>query len=155
LQAIAVGGFVVSNSLYDGDVSPQDVANLLLAHPDARVIDVRTKAEWAYVGIPDLRAYAQDVILVEWQIYPSMQVNDAFVQQASQGLMASGAEQTSKLFFLCRSGVRSKSAAIAMKQAGFAACYNISDGFEGPPDRDGQRGKVAGWKASALPWRQG
>jgi hypothetical protein len=41
-----------------------------------------------------------------------------------------------------------------MTQAGATHCYNISDGFEGPMDKAGHRGAVAGWKQSGLPWLQ-
>ena len=58
------------------------------------------------------------------------------------------------LYFLCRSGIRSKAAAIAMAEAGFTACFNVAGGFEGPPDDRGHRGGSSGWKAEGLPWRQ-
>ena len=60
----------------------------------------------------------------------------------------------SSIYFLCRSGVRSKHAAIAMTEAGWARCFNIASGFEGPPDPAGHRGTVDGWKAQGLPWTQ-
>ena len=44
---------------------------------------------------------------------------------------------------------------MALTQAGYAACYNISDGFEGPHDKNRHRGSTAGWKARGLPWVQG
>jgi len=59
-----------------------------------------------------------------------------------------------KIYFLCRSGVRSLAAAKAAQEAGYAHVYNITDGFEGPVDATGHRGTVSGWKASELPWRQ-
>ena len=41
-----------------------------------------------------------------------------------------------------------------LTQAGFANCYNISEGFEGDKDEHGRRGSVGGWKAAGLPWMQ-
>ena len=61
--------------------------------------------------------------------------------------------QDSKLYFLCRSGSRSRAAAIAMTVAGFNTCFNIIDGFEGNLDGSERRG-VGGWKAAGLPWFQ-
>jgi rhodanese-related sulfurtransferase len=55
--------------------------------------------------------------------------------------------------FLCRSGARSRHAAIAMTSAGWGPCFNVSDGFEGPLDDSRRRGG-AGWKAGGLPWAQ-
>jgi hypothetical protein len=46
-------------------------------------------------------------------------------------------------------------AAVAMTGEGYAKCYNVLDGFEGPPDEEGHRGKRTGWKVDGLPWRQG
>lgn len=140
---------------YSGDKSPQEVWALLQAHADCRVIDVRTQAEWAYVGFPNLKELPHDLVLAEWQLYPSMQVNPHFTVQVEQALLASGATKATQLFFLCRSGVRSKSAAAALTEVGYTACFNVLDGFEGAPDPSGHRGKVSGWKKDGLPWRQG
>jgi rhodanese-related sulfurtransferase len=80
-----------------------------------------------------------------------MQVNAAFADE----LVKAGIPKESTLLFICRSGARSRSAAIAMTQAGFRTCYNVAGGFEGPPDGERHRGKVDGWKAKGLPWVQG
>ena len=64
-------------------------------------------------------------------------------------------DRDAPLLFLCRSGVRSKAAAIAMTQQGFTACYNIANGFEGDSDPTRHRGTVSGWKVEGLPWVQG
>jgi rhodanese-related sulfurtransferase len=58
-----------------------------------------------------------------------------------------------ELVFLCRSGQRSIAAAIAASQAGFTA-YNVLEGFEGEPDRYGER-TVNGWKNRGLPTNLG
>jgi rhodanese-related sulfurtransferase len=50
--------------------------------------------------------------------------------------------------------VRSLAAAEAAVAAGYSHAYNVADGFEGPPDEDGHRGRIAGWKVEGLPWRQ-
>ena len=132
------------------NVSPAKAWEALQSNPQAQLVDVRTDPEWAYVGLPDLAAAAKQAVLIAWQTYPSMSVNDDFVKQAKEA----GFTPQHHIFFLCRSGVRSLAAAEAMREAGFAHVYNIADGFEGPPDRAGHRGTVAGWKAESLPWRQ-
>lgn len=135
---------------YAGDVSPQDAWQILAQNKDAVLIDVRTTAEWAYVGVPDLSGLGKQPVLAQWQVYPAMQVDAGFAAElARQGI---GGERP--LLFLCRSGVRSKAAAQAMTQAGAANCYNIVDGFEGPLDSAGHRGTVGGWKQVGLPWQQ-
>ena len=55
--------------------------------------------------------------------------------------------------FLCRSGVRSQHAAVLATANGFAAAFNILEGFEGDKNAQGQRA-VNGWRVAGLPWRQ-
>ena len=132
------------------DVPPAAAMQALNDDPEAVLVDVRTDAEWNFVGLPDLSGAGKQPVLIPWQMYPSMQVNGAFLDH----LRRAGATPLSSLYFLCRSGARSLAAAQAAQAAGFPNAYNIADGFEGPPDAQGHRGAVAGWKAEGLPWRQ-
>ncbi len=132
------------------NVSPKQVWDAITADPNAQMVDVRTDAEWAYVGMPDLAEAGKQPVLIPWQRFPSMQVDAGFVDH----LHEAGFTPEHRIYFLCRSGVRSLAAAQAAIEAGFPNAYNIADGFEGPPDSDGHRGTVAGWKADGLPWRQ-
>jgi rhodanese-related sulfurtransferase len=131
-------------------VSPQAVYEALRSDKQARLVDVRTDAEWAFVGLPDLSETGQDPVLIPWQVYPSMQVNGGFTEH----LRRAGLTPEHKIYFLCRSGVRSVAAAQAAAAAGYTHVFNIADGFEGPPNEDGHRGLIAGWKAESLPWQQ-
>ena len=133
------------------DVGPQQAHAALARDPDAQLVDVRTDAEWSYVGLPDLSAQGKRVLLVQWQSFPTGAPNPDFVEQ----LGAAGLTRQHVIYFICRSGVRSLAAAEAAEQAGYRSSYNVADGFEGPPDSSGHRGTIAGWKAEGLPWRQG
>lgn len=145
-----------SSSLpYAGDLAPSQAWAQLQADPKAQLIDVRTVAEWNFVGLPDLSPVGRRVHCVEWQSFPSGAPNSAFVAQAQQALAAAGADPAAPVFLLCRSGARSRAAAIALTQAGFAQAFNVAGGFEGDPDDEGHRGNSNGWKAEGLPWRQG
>ena len=137
------------------DVRVKDVWAALKGNPKAVLIDVRTRSEWAFVGMPDLSGLGGKPILVEWQTFPDNRLNPAFVEQVAEQLAAIGADQSSELFFICRSGGRSLMAARAIAAQGYSNCHNVADGFEGPLDPDRQRGTVAGWKAEGLPWLQG
>ena len=121
----------------------------------AVLIDVRTKAEWAFVGMPDLTTLSRRPLLVEWQHFPESRVNPNFVGELAQMLKAQGASEDTPLYFICRSGGRSLLAAKAMAAAGFRRCHNVSEGFEGPLDAARHRGTQSGWKAEGLPWQQG
>jgi rhodanese-related sulfurtransferase len=138
---------------FAGDISVDDAYALLAREGDAVLVDVRSQPEWQFVGAPDLSALAKSVMFHSWQVYPAMQIAPDFVSGLEADLQSRGAKATSALLFLCRSGARSRSAAIAMTQAGWSRCYNIADGFEGPLDDRKRRG-VTGWKARGLPWRQ-
>ena len=132
------------------NVAPAKVYAALLANPRARLVDVRTDAEWTYVGLPDLSATGQAPVLIPWQLFPSGQVNGQFMAQ----LHAAGIETDAPVYFLCRSAVRSAAAAQLAQAHGFTQAFNIADGFEGPVDGAGHRGLVSGWKAAGLPWGQ-
>ncbi|AXS38983.1 rhodanese-like domain-containing protein [Breoghania sp. L-A4] len=139
---------------YAGDKTATATYQDLVDNPSAVLIDVRTRAEWTFVGIPDIRGLDREPVLVEWQQFQGQPTASDFVTTLGDELAKRGVEKSDPLYFLCRSGARSLSAAIAMTQAGFTQCYNITDGFEGPLDADGHRGSVGGWKQSNLPWVQ-
>ncbi|HSU06428.1 MAG TPA: rhodanese-like domain-containing protein [Acetobacteraceae bacterium] len=132
------------------NVSPAQVWEALKSDPHAQLVDVRTDAEWNFVGIPDLADAGKEPLLIPWQVYPTMQVNEQFTEHLKQA----GLTPDQHLYFICRTGGRSTAAARAMQQAGFRHSYNVADGFEGLPDAAGHRGTVNGWKAEGLPWRQ-
>ena len=137
--------------MYAGDLSPNDALKLLYGDTSARLVDVRTDAEWSYVGVPDLSIAASDLVLLSWQRFPSMQVDPDFLSQLSKIVP----NLSAPLLFLCRSGVRSQSAAAAATSAGYTSAFNVAGGFEGDKNSDGHRGKINGWKALGLPWVQG
>ena len=139
---------------YAGNVNSQEAFSELSNQQNATLVDVRTQAEWAFVGVPDLRPIAKEPLLVEWQGFPSSGPNPEFVAAVSDQLVKKGLDQSAPIYFLCRSGARSQAAAIALTQAGYTQCFNISDGFEGPLDAEGHRGTQSGWKATGLPWVQ-
>ena len=134
---------------YAGDLGPLEAYDLLVRNPDAVLVDVRTRAELTYVGLPDLTALGKDVVRVEWQRFPDGAQNHAFLDE----LAAAGVDPEQPVLFICRSGVRSAAAAETVSRAGFVRAYNVLEGFEGPLDARGHRG-VGGWRAAGLPWRQ-
>ncbi len=143
------------NAAYAGDISAKQTWALLSKDPSALLIDVRTEAEWNFVGLPDLSSLARKAILVEWQSFPPGPApNPDFGDQLDAALGSAGYENGSPIFFLCRSGSRSRGAAIAATAAGFGPCFNVGDGFEGGLDGEHRRGRAEGWKASGLPWVQ-
>jgi len=130
---------------YFGALTPSEAHALLTQLPGARLIDVRTRPEWDYVGrVPDS-------VLVEWNLYPDGARNPDFMAQ----LQSAAPHRDAPVLFLCRSGVRSDHAARAARAAGYTRAMNILEGFEGDKDAAGQRGSLGGWRKARLPWIQG
>jgi rhodanese-related sulfurtransferase len=136
---------------YAGDLTPRSAWTMLAGDPGAVLIDVRTKPEWAYVGLPDLAPIGKQALKIEWQSWPEGTRNPDFAAAVTQA----GIAREQKILLLCRSGVRSKAAAELLTAQGWRHCYNISDGFEGPLDAAKHRGGSAGWQHDGLPWQQG
>jgi rhodanese-related sulfurtransferase len=133
------------NLPYAGALLPSEAHALMQSVPDARLVDVRTQAEWDYVG------HIPESVLIEWNTYPSGERNPRFVEQ----LQARVAKTEAPVMFLCRSGARSHHAAVAATQAGYPNSYNVLEGFEGEKNPQGHRGTVGGWRFAGLPWVQG
>ena len=126
---------------YAGALLPAEAHKLMQA--GAKLVDVRTKPELAYVGkIPGSLA-------VEWQTYPGGRENPEFLAE-----LAAAVPKDQPVMFLCRSGVRSNAAAEAATRAGWKEAYNILEGFEGDKDSDQHRNSVGGWRKAGLPWTQ-
>jgi rhodanese-related sulfurtransferase len=123
---------------------------LLENDPGAALVDVRTEAEWMYVGGPDLTGLRRRPFLVPWVAQAGNTPDPDFLRRLSEVLD----DRNTPVVFLCRSGLRSAGAAEAAVRAGFTQVFNVMDGFEGPVDEHGHRGMRSGWKAAGLPWRQ-
>ena len=140
-----------------GEVLPDEAWRLLHdAGSECRLVDVRSRAEWKFVGVPDLGELNDEPILVEWASFPDMSVNARFVAEVMDAL---GGDRPRRLLFLCRSGQRSLRAAQAVAahlsaEGAACDCLNVAEGFEGDLDREGHRGRDNGWKVRGLAWRQ-
>ena len=135
---------------YAGDLNPTDAWKLLAEDKKAQLVDVRTRPEWMFVGLPDLNTLGKKTLLQSWQVFPAMEVDGNFAAAVGQQIP----DRDAPILFLCRSGARSRAAAMAMTAMGYARCYNVAEGFEGNPDAERHRGKMGGWKAAGLPWIQ-
>lgn len=128
---------------YSGVVLPQEAWALLQALPEARLVDVRSAAEWQFVGgVPG-------AVCIEWKTWPGMLPNPDFLAQLQRQV-----DPEAVLLLLCRTGARSDDAARLLAANGYASVYNIAEGFEGERDGAGHRGGVNGWQAHGLPWQQ-
>ncbi|MCE2564978.1 rhodanese-like domain-containing protein [Komagataeibacter sp. FNDCF1] len=133
------------------DISPTATWEAVRSRPNAWLVDVRTPMEWEHIGVPDLSGAGKALVLDSWQLPPAGQVNPDFVTTLEQA----GIGRTDEVYFICRSGARSMAAAHAAYDAGYHNVFNVADGFEGPQDATGARGRLAGWQASGLPCTNG
>lgn len=129
---------------YAGAVTPQLAYELIRMDPRVKLVDVRTKAERAWVGKPAIPE-AQH-LAIEWNTWPAGTQNPDFVAQLEH---AAGKDDV--LLFLCRSGVRSRHSARAATERGYSQAFDILEGFEGDKDSHGHR-TVNGWCNAGLPW---
>ena len=128
---------------YAGALTPNEAHEVLQLAPGAQLVDVRTHAEWDWVGrIPH-------AVEIEWASYPGMVRNANFLAQLTHQV-----DREALVMFLCRSGQRSHQAAATAAQAGYAESYNVLEGFEGERDANGRRNTIGGWRAAGLPWHQ-
>lgn len=134
---------------YAGDVSPREAYDIVEQDPEAVLVDVRTVAEWTYVGTPDLTDAAGRLLTIEWN-HAGGNRNEEFLDELDEAAV----DKSAPVLFLCRSGARSQAAAVAATQAGYDAAHNVAGGFEGDLDASRHRGTRSGWKADGLPWRQ-
>ena len=126
---------------YAGALTPKEAWEIWKLAPGAKLVDVRTRAEWTWVGrIPG-------AVEIEWMHYPTNQPNGHFLAQLKQQV-----DPEALVMFICRSGARSHNAAGLASQSGYSECYNVLEGFEGDIDANGQRGNTGGWRQSKLPW---
>ena len=114
------------------------------------LIDVRTKPEWEFIGVPDLTFLNKNTIFISWHIYPDMKINSFFEEQ----IVKSNLKKNDELFLICRSGKRSFQAAELLISCGYHYCYNVVDGFEGNKNSLSQRSTINGWKCNNLSWKQ-
>jgi len=139
---------------YAGDVAARDAWDTLQAHPAAVLVDVRTRAEWSYVGVPSLASIGKETLLVSWDDFCSGTLVPDFAGRLTAVLEEKGVGRDAPIYFICRSGARSRNAAIAATAAGYERCFNVESGFEGALGPDRHRATPGSWKAADLPWIQ-
>jgi len=128
---------------YEGVLLPSEAFQVWKEVPKAKLVDVRTRAEWDWVG------RIAGTLEVEFVTYPGGRPNPSFLSEIEGKV-----DKDAPVMFICRSGARSHNAAMLASQAGYSACYNVLEGFEGDKDEAGHRNSKGGWRAAGLPWVQ-
>jgi rhodanese-related sulfurtransferase len=156
------------------DILSIEAYDMLNTVPTTYLIDVRTRAEYQFIGHPPmahlfpLYFMSDQLVQQDEQWEYQLTNNKAFVEEISKKF-----QKTNNLLIIGRDGTRSILAARQLIKAGFKNVYNVKDGFEGPPfptyeDQNrhkfyrqlAQRNKIPtynqrrfyGWQWWSLPW---
>ena len=115
---------------YAGDIDAAEAWARLRDDPAAVLVDVRTDDEWELLGTPDLSAIGKAPLFISWQVLPDMAHNKDFLPEFE----SAGIGRDVPILLLCRSGQRSRDAAVALTVAGYRGCYNVAGGLAGSGD---------------------
>jgi rhodanese-related sulfurtransferase len=139
-------------------IEAKEAFKIIANEPLSVIVDVRTFEEFNFVGFIDLSKIKdgkKKLLMLPWRLHPEMNYNPNFQMILEEFLNNNFSNSKEvKIIFICRSGGRSNEAAAYFANLGYRHCYNVTAGFEGDLDQKNQRGKINGWKASNLDWRQ-
>ena len=135
---------------YKRNLLPKMAVDRLNENPDAVLIDVRTSAEYKYVGFPE------NSILIPWFDEPDLNSDpSAFCEAVNNHLSDRSDILSTELILICRSGFRSNEALKCLQSNGFTCVSHVASGFEGDLDENDHRGNLNGWRNDGMPWSQG
>ncbi len=135
---------------YKRNLLPKMAVDRLNENPEAVLIDVRTSAEYKYVGFPE------NSILIPWFDEPDLNSDpSAFCKAVNNHLSDRSDILSTELILICRSGFRSNEALKCLQSNGFTCVSHVASGFEGDLDENDHRGNLNGWRNDGMPWSQG
>lgn len=108
--------------------------DMLRTIPNTYLIDVRTRAEYQFIGHPPM-AYLFPYCFFNNRLvkneegitYQFNAINRSFIEEISKVFQGEN-----NLIIICRDGARSIDAAAKLMENGFKHVYNVKNGFEGP-----------------------
>ena len=134
---------------YKRNLLPKMAVERLQNNPQALFVDVRSKAEYKYVGFPE------NSILIPWIDDPDWEPNpEAFSDLVMQELDGRENLLNTEIILICRSGFRSNEALKCLENKGFTQVSHVASGFEGDLDENDHRGNLNGWRHDGMPWSQ-
>ena len=134
---------------YKRNLLPKMAIERLQNNPQALFVDVRSKAEYKYVGYPE------NSILIPWIDDPDWEPNpEVFSDLVMQELDGRENLSDTEIILICRSGFRSNEALKCLENKGFTQVSHVASGFEGDLDENDHRGNLNGWRHDGMPWSQ-
>jgi rhodanese-related sulfurtransferase len=101
-----------------------------------------------------LASIGKATVFVEWDDFATGALVPDFIGRLKAELARPGVREDAPLYFICRSGNRSRQAAVAATAAGYSQSFNVAHGFEGRLDGERHRATPDSWKGEGLPWVQ-
>ncbi len=133
-----------ANAMLPTGIDSKEAYSMVMTSPsDTFIVDVRTVAEYTFVGHPDLPSGVPNIPL---KFFPSWEPNSDFALKVAERY-----KKNNRLIMICRSGGRAEIAAEILIKAGFKRVFYMTDSFEGRADEKGHR-TVDGWKVNNLPY---
>ena len=134
---------------YKRNLLPKMAVERLQSNSQALFVDVRSKAEYKYVGFPE------NSILIPWIDDPDWEPNpEVFSDLLMQELDGRENLLNTEIILICRSGFRSNEALKCLENKGFTQVSHVASGFEGDLDENDHRGNLNGWRHDGMPWSQ-
>ena len=134
---------------YKRNLLPKMAVERLQNNPQVLFVDVRSKAEFKYVGYPE------NSILIPWIDDPDWEPNpEVFSDLVMQELDGRENLLNTEIILICRSGFRSNEALKCLENKGFTQVSHVASGFEGDLDENDHRGNLNGWRHDGMPWSQ-
>jgi len=134
---------------YKRNLLPKMAVERLQSNSQALFVDVRSKAEYKYVGFPE------NSILIPWIDDPDWEPNpEVFSDLVMQELDGRENLLNTEIILICRSGYRSNDALKCLENKGFTQVSHVASGFEGDLDENDHRGNLNGWRHDGMPWSQ-
>ena len=137
-------------------VTSRDAAAALAVDPEIVLLDVRTRAEFQFVGHATPADANIPLLLLDTSTFQQsrygMAFNPDFATRFDALMTRQGLGRDAPVFVICRSGGRSAAAVDLLAKAGYTNVWNIVDGFEGRTDITTGHRTVEGWRNQGLPW---
>ena len=151
--------FLCTSSYAYDEISTGYAYDMATSDDNAYILDVRTEAEWIYVGHPGPNRCDEGALLtgkvvnISYKIWKKKIeiVNPSFVSDVKDLFED---KDDIILIVMCRSGSRSVAACLLLEAAGYANVYNMTTGFQGGRDDYGYRTEN-GWVFDELPYTDG
>lgn len=137
-------------------------AESMLSNEDVLFVDIRSRAEVAFLGLPTRVDVHMPYMVMPMMAYFNedkgvydLEINPDFPNDFKSYAEEQGVSSDTPIILMCRSGSRSARAADLLANMGYTQVYSLVDGYEGDKAKNGpDQGQrlVNGWRNAGLGW---